>query len=788
MKLAATFLLLLAAFCTIAGTVTVLPENAVIVVPRNSCNMVRFAGSELQRHLKMMTSKTIPIVSRTVKGKYAFILGKPAKYAPLKPEEARWQVGENQTLLYGDTSPLLRRSRPEAFVRTSYPAGDLTAVYAFLGEQLGFLYLEPGPKGTAYKESPVLTLKEGNFFWEPGRMKKRGLRSGYLSYKRLGKDAFDAMPAFYREKARKEYDKKAFETQLWLRQHHMGASVGFSYGHAFTRWWGMFGKTNPEFFALVDGKRELKTGPAGCKMCVSNPALIKKIVELWAKKKPRPAYINVCENDGGFFCECANCRALDMPAAPGKVWYADLSDRYLHFANSVLREARKIDPKVKVTFYAYSYYRYPPRRVKAEPGIIFGFVPRMTDLDIVDQQYKEWRKMGAELIFQRPNDQHYNTGLPMGFEKMMFDHFQIGYKNGIIGTDYDSIHNYWTVTGVADYILARAHVNPSKSFDYWMDQYASAFGESAPEVKAFFAYFRTEVWEKRLMPNREEIGRKGRYGNFRRGLMWNMGTYFKEKDFDLTDAILKKGLAKKLTPQQRERLETLLLGNLHSRMTLRALSAVGTDKIMAGKKLLDFRIRNWDKLNIDMFSLFNIEADFGDVSGIKRAAMMENYTYVHPVGIVWYFTPDPKNEGDGKGYSAFKQKQYARWSLIRTDAAWERQGSNKFMKPEMKKFLANYDGIGWYAAALKVPQSWKGKEVALILGAVDESCKVYVNGKLCGSLTFDASKDPDSWKNPFRVRIDQFIDWNKRGQDVVVRVEDKGGQGGIWRTCMLVAR
>jgi hypothetical protein len=68
---------------------------------------------------------------------------------------------------------------------------------------------------------------------------------------------------------------------------------------------------------------------------------------------------------------------------------------------------------------------------------------------------------------------------------------------------------------------------------------------------------------------------------------------------------------------------------------------------------------------------------------------------------------------------------------------------------------------------------------------VDESCWVYVNGKLAGTHLF-AKKD--DWKTPFLIRIDPFVDWSKPDQLVNVRVEDKAGAGGIWKPVAVVAK
>ena len=771
-------------FALTLGAFKVDPARAQIVVPENSYGIVQFAAKELQRHLAMMTGKTLPIVAKAAPGKYTFLFEKPAN-AKLKPEEAVWEVTPKQTRLYGDSNVYSKKIVLKNILNARSKTGDLTAVYAFLEHQLGFLFLAPGDMDTAYVKSHVLNLKEGKFSWDPGRLVQRAMRFDYGSFRTGARKNLVNMPKAYQEKFAKDYKQKDYETSLWLKKMRQGRSITYGYGHAFTRWWKQYGKSNPEYFALIKGGRKPRKDPSRIKMCVSNPALVKKIVDLWKVKKPRPNYINVCENDSGDYCQCQNCRKLDIAPAGAPDWDRNLTDRYIYFANAVAREARKIDPNVKITFYAYSVYRYPPQKFRVEPNIIIGFVPSMMAIEKVQEQYEAWRRMGAAMMFQRPNDQHINTGLPMGIEKRLFDHFQVGYKNGIIGTDYDSIHRFWETTGLSDYILARAHVYPERSFEEHFNEYCSAFGEAAPDVKAYYNYWRKDVFENRLLKNRAAIIEKGRYGNFRRGLMWDLGKYYFEKDFDITDKILERGFKRKLTQLQKDRLGKMLLANTHCRLTLRAVAAPSAEKLVKGKELLQFRIKHWDQLNMSFYNLYQIEGEFGDITAVKQATLLGAYDAGHQLRLMWKFSPDPKNELT-KG-EVWKQpfKQVYKWHSLRLDAPWEQQHNNKTLDPKVREALKTYDGAAWYALPLSVPAAWKGKEIALVFGAVDESAWVYLNGKLCGTQIY---KGGDDWKKPFTIRIDQAINWNGGSQRLFVRVEDNGGLGGLWRPVMLVCR
>ncbi|MBR4666481.1 MAG: DUF4838 domain-containing protein, partial [Lentisphaeria bacterium] len=588
--------MLISATVTISA-VSVTPEQSVIVVDKKADGTVQFAAQELQKYLKMITGTEIAIVDQPAAGKYPFFFGQP-KGISLKPEEARWEVTKDHARLYGDSTPV---GSPEINLPkqlgTDNRSGDLTAVYDFLEKQLGVLFLAPGKDGVSFKPVRVLNLKEGSGNWIP-QLTSRHLwpdRAAWTAPNfynpdgRMKAKRKSPTPAEFLPSNRAEFDKKRQETLLWLKQQRMGrSSERFYYGHAFTQWWKRFGKTHPEFFALTKGKRQplAPSRPDWNKLCVSNPAVWKQIVKDWSENKNRGHFINACENDGGGFCECEECRKLDMPPRPGAKWDDDLSDRYVYFANQVLNEARKIDPEAKVAHDGYSHYRFPPRRENLTPANYLIYVSDMMDLKKLEADYQAWQKAGARHFLLRPNHLHMNTSLPMGFEKQLFEAFKIGIKYGVMGTSYDSLHGFWDISGLTDYVLARAHVDPSTDFDHWFSEYGSAYGAAASEVRAYFDYFRTNIWEKRILPNREAITRAARYGFFRAAVMTNIAFSYRESDFDAVEKILRKGMEKKLSPHQKRRLETLLLVNEHSRLTFRAMEAKGQEKIRAAVKLI----------------------------------------------------------------------------------------------------------------------------------------------------------------------------------------------------------
>ncbi len=784
-------LLWLSVFLYGAVDVAVDPNHAVIVLPENAGPIRRFAALELQKHLELITGTLLPIRPRSENGMYPFYLGPPAG-TDLKEqvrEEAHWLVTPEGTWLYGEDFQGIPAKTVNDFSPVFSKAsrtGTLFAVYDFLEKELGILWLEPGDDGIVYPSTAKLKLAAGSGSWSPGGLIQRQIRTGYSSWKHYSEQVAPTLPESFRQN-REQYEKSSEAVHIWLKRQRMGNSSPMSYGHAFTHWWKLYGKEHPEYFAMqADGVRrpENQQQPDRCKICVSNPAVHNRIVANWRAEKNPSQIINVCENDSGGYCRCPECLKLDAPLK-GEKFADNLSDRYVWFANAVRRKAAEFNPDASVIMYAYSCYRFPPRREKVDPQVIIGFVPSMMMLEQVERMYRGWKQAGAQKLFLRPNDQHVNTGLPMGFEKQMFDHFQLGIKNGIIGSDYDSLHNFWPATGFADYVLARAHTDPSKSFEHWENEYCSAYGAAKDKVRDYFRYWRQNIWEKRLTPNMAKIRERGRYGNFRRGLMWDINKYYTPADFEATDAILAEAAGQKLSASERHRLETLQLANRHARLAYQALVAPPSQKFLEGRKLLEFREKHRDDLNFNWGALLKIEQDFGDVSGITAAARFQEYSNALALPEQWYFQIDPENIGLQEHWENYSWHRIrTTWDPIQVNSCWENQ-SLKEMHPKLKKILKNYDGIGFYAQSIKVPAEWKGSPVYLFFGAVDESAQVYLNGKFAGEHLF---QNTDDWKTPFAIRIDSLVDWDAPSQTVVVRVEDKNGSGGIWKPVFLTRK
>ena len=126
---------------------------------------------------------------------------------------------------------------------------------------------------------------------------------------------------------------------------------------------GKYFKDQPEWFALVDGKR----CDARAQRCLTNRGFLDFLTlqtkERIRKNYPRCKYYSIYQNDHKRYCQCADCKALEekegSPSAP-----------LVQMANYVAERVSKEWPDVNVLTFAYMYTLKPPKTIKVHPNVI----------------------------------------------------------------------------------------------------------------------------------------------------------------------------------------------------------------------------------------------------------------------------------------------------------------------------------------------------------------------------------------------------------------------------------
>lgn len=112
-------------------------------------------------------------------------------------------------------------------------------------------------------------------------------------------------------------------------------------------------RDHPEWFALHGGERINQ-------LCSTHPDVIRITIEKareFFDKDPSALVYSISPNDGEKFCECDRCLALDKSY---NVTDGSVSDRFVHYANEVLRELEKTHRGKQVGILAYVSHTRPP--------------------------------------------------------------------------------------------------------------------------------------------------------------------------------------------------------------------------------------------------------------------------------------------------------------------------------------------------------------------------------------------------------------------------------------------
>ncbi len=111
-----------------------------------------------------------------------------------------------------------------------------------------------------------------------------------------------------------------------------------------------YGKSHPEFFAEIDGKRKVdgKDWWSAPQWCLTNYDSVPYVLESMRalmKKYPDAEYISVSQNDNKLFCECENCKK-------SKEKYGGFGT-LINYVNKIAEGFEKEYPRVKIHTFVY---------------------------------------------------------------------------------------------------------------------------------------------------------------------------------------------------------------------------------------------------------------------------------------------------------------------------------------------------------------------------------------------------------------------------------------------------
>jgi hypothetical protein len=332
--------------------------SSIVISEQNIKAEIEAAG-ELQYYLEKIAKVKIPIISlQSDSGQFLIFVG---------------SVNEKLNLDLPDIEKegfIIRTGDNSLHIIAADDSGLFFAVSTILEKYFDVRWFWPGELGENVPEYSVLSLPEIDIYETPDfKWRDRG----------PGGPLWGNSDRISKQKELGVSKNHLDEVKLWERRNKLGGM----------KIWGgheqanivppqKYGEDHVEYFALIEGRRDRDfedfDGKHGAQLCTTNPDLIpvfSQYFDDFFEKHPDVDALHVTPNDGGRFCQCEKCQALDtgkrLKKNPEK---PVITDRIYTFINTLARELQKKHPGKCLACMAYSWYAEPPERITIDDHVI----------------------------------------------------------------------------------------------------------------------------------------------------------------------------------------------------------------------------------------------------------------------------------------------------------------------------------------------------------------------------------------------------------------------------------
>ena len=730
----------------LAKSVTIVENGnpkSVILIPSQPDPDEQFAAKELAEHIEKISGCKIEIVQQTpektwqinpsLDKKVCYIFLGKAGMTPDMEKAIRAKGDDPASFM------IKAESNPSgiSYIRIAglSPEGTLFGVYELL-EQIGVRWYMPGDIGTVIPEKKTITVEQQDNV---------------------------QVPSFSARHLQMAVDK------TWYRRMKLGgpnlpAAHGINIGKADIN-------KEPELFALVNGKRQTS------QLCISNPEVLKRAIQEtknFFRKNPDAPWIGMGPNDGGGFCECENCKALDAGDFDKFEHSVSMTDRYIWFFNKVLEGISDEFPNKKIVFYCYSCYMKPPVKVKPDSRIVPLFAPislcrihGMSNPICPERSYyrkimEAWGKILPETYERGYLFNLADPGFPFSKVHAIRDEIPVAKELGVKGWRIETIPHWASMTPTI-YIATKLFWNHKADVDALIHDFAvNFFGPAAGEMEKYIILMDSALKD----------------ADYHTGCSYDLPFIYNQQVMKTADQYLKRAEALTKDTKYAEKVAIFRLSYDYLQSFLSMLENRNKFDFVSAMKDLE-KLKQIQqiafKYNPQMF------AEKAATSYMRRffsPCVEQGYerttgknVFVAGFDDEWDFLIDPESLGEELGY--FRTgKIGGNWTKIKTKTlSWSDQG------------LRYYKGDAWYRSSVMIPEKFKGRKLFLWFGGVDELARVWVNGKEVGISHGKAFV-------PFEFDITDYVICGRENY-VAVKITNQRlnelGTGGITAPVMIYA-
>ena len=384
---------------------------ATIVVSAQAHDVVKEAAKDLQTYIEKISGAKLPMADSAEGAAGNLILvGRTPAVEKLIPDLDAHDLGHDGYIIRSLPGKLVLTGKSDGRIheilgplgRTD--CGTPNAVYSFL-ESLGCRWYMPGDDGEVVPRKATIEVPHLDVASKPD---VAGRSIGDYASKGLS---------------------KPFHTQYvrWLARLRTANNryyASHTMNHLLSKV--QYGASHPEYFALIDGKRQTDWNAQGC---TSNPEVVdivsKGLQHLMTSQGPWRSY-GAGQYDGFGWCQCGPCQemygdktfvyktrkhARHLGLAPSDEPVANVANGYLKFTNAVADRMAKVDPDCLNPYFAlYNIPGFP--EVKPRDNVIPVMCHLVPDDKYWSREVERWAAISKQLYY------HSYMGYPMDMLKL----------------------------------------------------------------------------------------------------------------------------------------------------------------------------------------------------------------------------------------------------------------------------------------------------------------------------------------------------------------------------------